>query len=406
MFIKKIITKENTLHLILFLSSLNILNWFYKKYIIASREVFWDLSVNYCAGKIYSIGNTPYGMMSNNPIAECIKNSAGLNEAFAYNYTIPLAKIFSLFSFINFDDLKRYWFVLVCICVYFIFKNSKFLFAKNKNSILFLLIMFFSFGGVFFQSLLTGNISIIAFTLISFGLVSLYKNNKKKFALFIVIASLIKPHFFFYILVGFFYKGKNFFKIFLYSSLLLLSIYIFDLILNKEIFLDFLNTIIAMKSDAWFFSFGGGLGIVSLLEQLPSRTLSLFNIYLPSGPSIFATVFWIISTPLILIGTFYLFITKKVWILEKKKYFFTFSFLIVTMCLPRMAFYELYITIPAIFYLSNKFFNSSDKILSNLGFIFLIIMFGVHDINAIFFLLSLIVFLLIFFNTKKLDIKF
>ena len=168
MFIKKIITKENILHLILCLSSLNILNWFYKKYIIGSREVFWDLSVNYCAGKIYSIGNTPYGMMSNNPIAECIKNSAGLNEAFAYNYTIPLAKFFSLFSFINFDDLKRYWFVLVCICVYFIFKNSKFLFAKNKNSILFLLIMFFSFGGVFFQSLLTGNISIIAFTLISF----------------------------------------------------------------------------------------------------------------------------------------------------------------------------------------------------------------------------------------------
>ena len=71
---KKIITKENILHLILFLSSLNILNWFYKKYIIGSREVFWDLSVNYCAGKIYSIGNTPYGMMSNNPIAECIKD--------------------------------------------------------------------------------------------------------------------------------------------------------------------------------------------------------------------------------------------------------------------------------------------------------------------------------------------
>ena len=76
------------------------------------------------------------------------------------------------------------------------------------------------------------------------------------------------------------------------------------------------------------------------------------------------------------------------------------------MCLPRMAFYELYITIPAIFYLSNKFFYSSNKFLSNLGFIFLIIMFGVHDINAIFFLLSLIVFLLILFNTKKLDIKF
>ena len=205
---KKIITKENILHLILFLSSLNILNWFYKKYIIGSREVFWDLSVNYCAGKIYSIGNTPYGMMSNNPIAECIKNSAGLNEAFAYNYTILLAKFFSLFSFINFDDLKKYWFVIVCICVYFIFKNSKFLFAKNKNSILFLLILFFSFGGIFFQSLLTGNISIIAFTLISFSLVSLYKNNIKKFALFIIIASLIKPHFFFYILVGFLIWGK------------------------------------------------------------------------------------------------------------------------------------------------------------------------------------------------------
>ena len=93
---KKIITKENLLNLILFLSSINILIWFYKKYLIGSREVFWDLSINYCAGKIYSIGQTPYGLLANNPIADCIKNAAGLNEAFAYNYTIPLVKFFSL----------------------------------------------------------------------------------------------------------------------------------------------------------------------------------------------------------------------------------------------------------------------------------------------------------------------
>ena len=402
---KKIITKENLLNLILFLSSINILIWFYKKYLIGSREVFWDLSINYCAGKIYSIGQTPYGLLANNPIADCIKNAAGLNEAFAYNYTIPLVKFFSLFSFIEFADLQKIWFLVICLCTFYIFKNTKVIFAKNKNSLLFLIILFFSFGGVFFQSLLTGNISIIGFTLISFGLLSFYKKNINNFALYILIASLIKPHFFFYLLIGFIYKGKKFFNKFFLSLLILLLIYSIDFFFNKEIFLDFLNTMQTMKSDFWFFSFGGGIGIVSITEQLPSQILSLLNIYLSSGPSIFSSIFWIFSSSIILIGSMYFFSIKKDWILSKKKLFLAFSILIVTMCLPRIAFYELYIIIPVKFYLLNKFFNSSNKFLSNLGFIFLIVMFGVHDINSIFFLISSISFILIFINLKKLNIK-
>jgi len=398
---KKFITKENLLHLILFLSSINILIWFYKKYIIGSREVFWDLAVNYCAGKIYSIGNTPYGFLANNPISKCINEFAGLNEAFAYNYTIPLVKLFSLFSFIDFSELKKIWFLIICICTFYIFKNTKILFGQNKNNVLFLAILFFSFGGVFFQSLLNGNIAIIGFTLISFSLISLYKNNIKNFALFVLIASLIKPHFFFYMLIACIYKGKVFFKTFILSSIILLLIYSMDFFFNKEIFLDFLNSMKTMKSDLWFFSFGGGLGIISINEQLPTKFLSILNIYFPSGPSMFSSLFWLFTTSIILIGTMYLFSIKKYWVLPKKKIFFAFSILIVTMCLPRVAFYELYIIVPTIFYLSTKFYNSSNNSLSKLGFIFLLIMFGVHDINAVFFLMSLIIFVLFFINFKK-----
>ena len=402
---KKFITKENFLYLVLFLSSINILIWFYKKYIIGSREFFWDLAVNYCAGRIYANGYSPYGFLADNPIYKCINESAGLNEAFAYNYTIHLAKLFSLFSFTSFTELKKIWFLVVCICTYFIFKNTKKIFDKDINSILFLTILFFSFGGVFFQSLLIGNIAILGFTLISFSLLSLYKNNTKKFSLFILIASLIKPHFFFYILIAFIYKGKKFFKTFFYSFIFLFFIYFIDFFFNKELFLDFLNSMKTMKSDLWFSSFGGGIGIVSINEQLPSRIFSMLDIYIQTGPSIFSSTFWLFSSSVLLIGSIYLFSIKKYWLLSKTKLFFTFSILIVIMCLPRMAFYELYITIPALFYISKKFFYSANKSLSNFGFIFLLIMFGVHDINAIFFLISLTIFLLIYINLKKTNSK-
>ena len=398
---KKFITKENFLYLALFLSSINILFWFYKKYIIGSREFFWDLAVNYCAGKIYANGYSPYGFLANNPIYKCINDSAGLNEAFAYNYTIPLAKLFSLFSFTSFDELKKIWFLVVCICTYFIFRNTKKLFDESINNILFLTMLFFSFGGVFFQSLINGNIAIIGFTLISFSLLSLYKNNTKNFSLFILIASLIKPHFFFYILIGFVYKGKKFFKIFFYSFIFLLFIYFLDFIFNKELFLDFLNSMKTMKSNLWFFSFGGGIGIVSINEQLPSKIFSILDIYIPAGPSLFSSTFWLFSSSVLLLGSIYLFSIKKYWLLKKKKLFFTFSILIVVMCLPRIAFYELHIIIPALFFISKKFFYSTNKSLSNIGFILLLIMFGVHDINSIFFLMSLITFLLIYINLKK-----
>ena len=273
---------------------------------------------------------------------------------------------------------------------------------KKKNNFFFLIILFFSSGGIFFQSLINGNISIIGFTLISFSLLSLYKNEIKKFVLFILIASLIKPHFFFYILIAFLFFT---FLTFFYSSILISLIYFSDFIFNKELFLEFFNSMKTIKSDLWFFSFGGGIGLVSINEQLPSRILSFFNIYVPSGPSIFSLLFWIFCSSIILMGTTYLFSIKKYWTLSKKKLFFTYSFLLVTMCMPRISFYELYLLIPAMFYISNLFFYSKNKFTSNLGFILLFIMFGIHDINAIFFQLSFIIFLLIFINNKKLDIK-
>jgi hypothetical protein len=133
-----------------------------------------------------------------------------------------------------------------------------------------------------------------------------------------------------------------------------------------------------------------------------SFTSSSFSFY---NFSMFSSLFWLFTTSIILIGTMYLFSIKKYWVLPKKKIFFAFSILVVTMCLPRVAFYELYIIVPTIFYLSTKFYNSSNNSLSKLGFIFLLIMFGVHDINAVFFLMSLIIFVLFFINFKKSYIK-
>ncbi len=399
---KKFITKENILSLILFLSSINILNWFYKKYIIGDREVFWDLAVNYCAGKIYSLGNSPYGLFANNPIANCTKEAINLNEAFAYNYTIPLVKFFSLFNSLEFIDLKKIWLATVIVCTFFIYKNTKILFAKKINYFFYLAILLFSFGGIFFQSLLTGNVSILSFTLISYALVLLEKNNLKKFSFFILLASLIKPHFFFFTIVGLIYKGKEFFKIFLITCLCLISIYSIDYFLNQNIFFDFLNTMKAMKENIWFSSFGGGLGIMSINEQIPSRIFSLFNIYFPSGPSIFSNLFWFFSSSILIFCIFFLFGLKKNYIFPKKNIFLAFCVLLITICLPRIAFYELYVAIPILIYISREFFYSNNKKISNFGFILLILILGIHDINMFFLINSILVFSLLIFNFKKI----
>tara|TARA_B100000029_G_scaffold516138_1_gene627152 strand:- start:1863 stop:3071 length:1209 start_codon:yes stop_codon:yes gene_type:complete len=399
---KKFITKENILKLILVLSSVNILNWFYKKYVIGEREVFWDLAVNYCAGKIYSLGNSPYGLLANNPIANCTKEAINLNEAFAYNYTIPLVKFFSLFNSLEFIDLKKIWLITVIACTFCIYKNTKEVFAKKTDYLFYLALLLFSFGGIFFQSLLTGNISILGFAIISYAIVLIEKNNLKKFSFFILLASLIKPHFFFFIIIGLIYKGKKFFKIFLTTCFFLIFIYLTDYFLNKNIFFDFINTMKAMKEDLWFSSFGGGLGIMSINEQIPSRIFSLFNIYVPSGPSTFSNLFWFFLSSIFIICIFFLFGLKKECTFSKKNIFLAFCIISITICLPRIAFYELYLAIPTLIYISREFFYSSNKKISNYGFILLILILGIHDINMFFLINSILAFSLLIFNFKKI----
>ena len=63
---KKNISKEYILSLALFITSVNFIIWFFKKFIFGDRVFFWDLSPVYCANKLFAENLNPYGFFPEN----------------------------------------------------------------------------------------------------------------------------------------------------------------------------------------------------------------------------------------------------------------------------------------------------------------------------------------------------
>ena len=110
---KKNILKEYILSIALFITSVNFILWFFKKFIFGDRNPFWDLPPVYCAGKLFSENLNPYGFFPNNPLTSCVESISNLNQGFVYVYSIPFLKFLNLFSEINFFILKNIWFFLI-----------------------------------------------------------------------------------------------------------------------------------------------------------------------------------------------------------------------------------------------------------------------------------------------------
>ena len=80
---------------------------------------------------------------------------------------------------------------------------------------------------------------------------------------------------------------------------------------------------------------------------------------------------------------------------------------VTTACLPRMQQYDLFLVIPALFFLGFSLMNSQKKNNSIIGFTFLLIMFAVQDIRTPIFLMLSIIFIFYlekikFFQNNKL----
>ena len=80
-FLKKLnqVNKEKLFKTIFFISliivTFNSLSYFFEKYVEGDRYIFFDLPLNYCAGKLFSNNISPYGFgLGKAPLIECVNN--------------------------------------------------------------------------------------------------------------------------------------------------------------------------------------------------------------------------------------------------------------------------------------------------------------------------------------------
>ncbi len=177
-----------------------------------------------------------------------------------------------------------------------------------------------------------------------------------------------------------------------------LSIYLYDFFLNKELFLSFIDSASTVRKDLWFNAFGDGIGLSSMYDRLPSRILSIINIKISAAPGLFSYISWLVTSIDFFIITYFLSIEKiKKNSIEKN---IALGLVVTTACLPRMQQYDLFLVIPALFFLGYSLMKSQKKYNSIIGFTFLLIMFAVQDIRTPIFLMLTIIFI---FYLKKIN---
>jgi len=393
------LNKEIFLKLCLLISSFNVLLWFFKKYISGDRQPFWDLVVNYCAGQSYLNNISPYKYgIGINPLGKCLSESGGLNDAFVYVATVPLLKISSLLAQLDIEIVKNIWVIISFFSFIIIFLSSIYIYKIKKNSLWFIVILLFSFGGTIFFSFLTGNISIISATIISIGIYFYLKKRIDIFCIFVCLAALLRPQFFMFILIPFIHEKNKFFFKFIFYSFIVSILFFYDFLFQKEFFLGFLNGLAYVRSDAWFFTFGDGIGLDAIIDQLPYAILLLFDVYVQSGPSSYSNILWIILSSTILIGTYFFLINKNSVNKKNKLLSLALGIVIITACLPRLQMYDLILAIPATYYIGSNMLPKKSKVASYLGFGILFSMYAVHDINTPLFIFFLIYFFFLINN--------
>ena len=402
-----LLNKDLFLKICLLISSFNICLWFFKKFIFGDREPFWDMIINYCAGQAYINNINPYEYgIGINPLRECLSDFGNMNDGFVYVSTVILVKLSSLFSLFDIEVIKNFWYLISIFSLIVIIFTSKNIYKEKINYYWYSLILFFSFGGIYLFSYLTGNISLLAATIISIGIYFYKKRKINTFCILVCLAATLRPQFFLFILLPFMQeKREYFFKIIIFSFMII-SIFLYDFFLNKELFYGFLKGLAYVRSDSWFFTFGDGIGLDAIIDQLPYAIISYFDIYVQPGPSKYSNIIWLILASTFLIGT-YVFLRKennlkKININEECS--LALGVIIITACLPRLQMYDLILAIPATYCLGNNLMLKKEKLVSLFGFIILIFMFAVHDLNAPIFIFFTIFLYFYLKNFKKINI--
>ena len=373
--------KELILYFLLILVSYNIILNFFQKNLFGSIGILGDAKLYYCAATKFKLNMNPYDF------ADCNGKTT-----MHYQYSLIGLYFFYILNFLKFEIYKFIWLFLEIISFFIIIKYCFKIFDLKKNTFNFFLVLF-GFGGVCWTGLLSGNISIILYALISISIYELYKRKIFNFCLLITFVAIFKPYLLLFLLLGFGIYKKNFIKYFTFTIIFTLSLHFFSYLLEPEYFKNYLNIIFYSMSGEYYQNLGSGIGIIGLSDGF----IKLFNIF--ANNLTVSKFFWF----------FILLILSIDYILnfhENKESKIAYGVLLINLLNPYLMNYDLYILIPCLIYLTEKniFLKNSkhNKIFCYASLLFIIIM---HDRFSPLFLTSLFLFFISknYFFEKKLN---
>tara|TARA_B100001013_G_C24612757_1_gene443893 strand:- start:110 stop:1324 length:1215 start_codon:yes stop_codon:yes gene_type:complete len=380
---------------VLLISSFNIILNFFEKVVFGERFIFADFSVYRCGAITFLNNINPY---KPNALSECLNSYPNALDFFYPPFTL---NIFSMFSNLTKNNAVILWTIIILpIFLFNIFLNHK-LFFKNKNFFLFLLFYFFSFGGLNFTGLLTGNITIILYALLG---VSFYYTIEKEKSLFIffalIILCLFKITYLVFLILFFFLESKKYLRNSLLSISAITMFYLVSYFNNPKFFLDFLNHLTYLRSSEFFNLYGGGFGLYSIIKGMPE----LFYPGVSENYKFYFQFVWVL-----LCGSF---MSSMIFLLYIKKKKFSklqtlsFGILTITICYPLLKDYEGFLLVPVIYYLLfnlnfKSLFKKSDK---NFKYILIFCSIAIHDKYMLFFTAIIIFFLILYIDYKDQEI--
>jgi len=364
------------------------LSWFIERFLIDDRTLFWDLKTIYKALVAYSQNNFTY-----------------LINPYDYEYAFPyppfLLKSLSAFGKFPFDLFLIFYLFLSSISLVFYFLYCYKKFQPISYYFLYPLILFFSFGASLgITGLFSGNFSLIMYGLISLGLITLKKNKLFFYYLVIIFCSLIKIYFMIFFLIPFFLYGFKSIKYIFFSVITVLLINLLSYFDDPTLYNDYLKfiSIQAAKypNQPWA-SFGISGILTSFYSELEINNVN--NIDFNNLSFSFLLNFIIILIITLLVVSTY-FITSFL----KKNFdtntIFCLTILGITISFPRLVPYDLFLVIPAIYYLINNTKLSNNlRINLFLKLILLIFFLLVQDAHAAICTISLLFFI---FSVKVL----
>ena len=171
-------------------------------YIIGwERDSLWDINVVYCADLAYSLNLNPYTDWSDNPTCQ---ESTPLQ--FTYLKLVLDVLPFSLFEYNFFEKL---WVAFLAILLLIYAYISTKLFNLKTNIIFNIIFILVMFEGANIVALQAGNISALVYLFVILA-IFLYRNNRKKFYFFplVALATFVKFHLGILLLIPFILDDK------------------------------------------------------------------------------------------------------------------------------------------------------------------------------------------------------